>query len=80
MQGFLQNLINIAVTVLNAMFGWLPDSPFTFVANSAFSDYISKINYFVPIYEFIAIAQAWLVGVGLYYAVAVILRWLKAVE
>lgn len=75
------NLIILAIgTALNALVSIFPPSPFTFVADSRFSDFIAEINFFVPIYEFVSILEAWLVAVGVYYAYSIIARWLKAIE
>lgn len=79
MQSFIQGLINILVSFLNLLFGWLPDSPFA-VVTQKFGDYLSQINFFIPVYEFVAIGQAWLVAIGIWYSYVVIARWLKAVE
>jgi len=79
MQSFLQSLINLCVATLNALFSLFPNSPFHFLQGQ-FGDYISQINYFVPVYEFVAVGEAWLVCVAVWYAYSVIMRWLKAVE
>lgn len=79
MQGLIQSLINVFASILNLLFGWLPSSPFTYLTKQ-YSDYISKINFFVPVYEFVAIGQAWVTAVAVWYAYVIIARWLKAVE
>lgn len=58
----------------------LPDSPFTIIKNSEFSGLISKINYFLPIYEFVAIMQTWLVAISIFYLYSLFARWIKAVQ
>lgn len=80
MTGFLQGIIDLVVVTLNALFFLFPDSPFSMVLNSQFNNYVSQINYFIPIYEFVAIGEAWLVAVTVWYCYVVIARWLKAVE
>lgn len=77
---FLQLLINVLGTVLGAVVGVLPKSPFQFVANSQFGDLLAKINYFVPIYEFISILELWIVAVAAYYIYSIVARWLKAIQ
>lgn len=77
---FVQLLLNAVVTVLNAICILFPDSPFQWVQGTGFGNLIAKINYFLPVYEFLAMAEAWLVAVALYYAIAVIARWVKAIE
>lgn len=77
---FVQLLLDAVCVVLNAACSLFPTSPFSFIANSEFGELIGKINYFIPICEFVAIAEAWLVAVGLYYAVSLVARWVKAIE
>jgi hypothetical protein len=77
---FCQLLLDAICVVLNAACSLFPASPFSFIANSSFGDLLGKINYFIPIYEFVTIAEAWLVAVGIYYAVSVVARWVKAIE
>lgn len=77
---FLQILINVLGGVLSSIVGLLPKSPFQFVASSQFGELLAKINFFVPIYEFIAILEAWLIAVGVYYLYSVVARWLNAIE
>lgn len=77
---FIQMFLDAIVAVLNAVCLLFPPSPFQVVENAGFADLIAKINYFIPIYEFVAIGELWLVAVGLYYAVSVVARWIKAIE
>lgn len=59
----------------------LPGSPFTAFINSIPSiPYLGYINYFVPISQMIAIGQAWLTAIGIFYLYQAVLRWLKAIE
>lgn len=77
---FLQMLINIVGTVLGFLLSLLPSTPFNFISNSQFSSLLSKINYFIPIYEFVVILETWIVSVGIYYLYSVWARWIKAIE
>ncbi len=77
---FLQVLINVLGTVLGGLVGLLPKSPFQFASNSQFADLLAKINYFIPIYDFISILELWIVAVAAYYLYSVIARWLKAID
>lgn len=77
---FVQFLLDAVVLVLNTICSLFPPSPFTIAQNSAFSGFIAKINYFVPVYEFVSIMEAWLVAVTVYYAIAIVARWLKAID
>ena len=84
MGNFFIDLINYLIkgigSVLSLIFSILPPSPFSIIDNSPIKEYLSYINYFVPINEVIFILQSWLVAVGLYYIYQVALRWIKAIE
>ena len=55
-----------------------PDSPFQAItANDQVKEVLGWLNYFVPVGEMLAIMQAWLVAIGLYYLWMVIARWVK---
>ena len=59
----------------------LPMSPFTCYINAIDKlPYLDYLNWFVPIGTFIAIGQAWLISIGLFYAYSIVLRWVKAIE
>lgn len=77
---FVQKMLDAIVVVLNLLFSWLPNSPFTGLVNSQFGDLLGKINYFIPVYDFIVITESWLVAVSLFYAYSIIARWLKAIQ
>lgn len=69
-QGFVQALID-----------FLPTSPIVFIeANAEVKKYLGMLNWFIPIYTMIAMVEAWLVAISIYYLVVVILRWLKIVD
>lgn len=77
---FVQCLLDAVVVVLNFVAGIFPSSPFTIIEHSGFGDLLAQINYFIPVYEFISIMEAWLVAVGLFYAVSTLARWVKTIE
>lgn len=77
---FCQKLLDIISSLLGWVVNLLPDSPFSIIQASGFGSLLSDINYFIPIYEFLAIGQAWLICVGVYYLYSVIARWVKAIE
>lgn len=63
----------------------LPESPFTMIlnslaANSFMSKILAMVNWFIPIYSWIAILEVWLAAVAVYYIYQAILRWLNAIE
>jgi len=77
----LQKIIDLAGVAIDGILYVLPTSPFALIdKNPAISDLIAKINYFIPVYEFVAIGQAWLVCVGIFYVYAIFARWVKAIE
>lgn len=79
---FCQFFIDGLAWCCNAVCLLFPPSPFKAVFDGfgEFSELLSKINYFLPIAEFVAIGQAWLVAVGVYYMIALVARWVKAIE
>ena len=71
--------------IVNQFLDWvlsvLPTSPFTKYVDALQSiPYLNYLNWFVPVGTFIAIGQAWLVSVGLFYVYMIILRWIRAIE
>lgn len=72
--------ISIVSDFLDAVLALLPTSPFTRYIN-ALDDlpYLSYLNWFVPVTTFIAIGQAWLTAIALFYVYSIILRWIKAI-
>lgn len=59
----------------------LPKSPIVYLsANPTVSKYLGYINWFIPIYSMISFLEGWLVAVGVYYGVQLILRWAKLIE
>lgn len=69
---------------LKAVLALLPDSPFSFLyelgTTSAISDVLGMVNWFIPIYSWVAILEGWLTCVAIYYVYQVVLRWLNAIE
>lgn len=73
--------MEIVTKFLNAVLNLLPRSPFVSVLASLDKlPYLETVNYFVPIASFVAVGQAWLVAVGLFYLYSIILRWIRAIE
>ena len=66
---------------VEALIDFLPTSPIVFLETvPEVKKYLGFLNWFIPIYTMIAMVEAWLVFIGIYYIVVVILRWLKIVE
>lgn len=60
----------------------LPTSPFQgFIGNftNTFSPYLSALNWFIPIGDFLIIFEVWLSAVALYYLYSIIMRWVKMI-
>lgn len=66
-------------TLINSVFGLLPQSPFSAISNSGASSYFGTLAWFIPISSIVAISQAWLACILLYYGYSVILRWVKLI-
>jgi len=76
----LNKIIEIIGFMVGILYSVLPPSPFTIIENLEFSSLISQINYFLPIYEFVAILETWLLAIAVFYVYSIFARWLKAVQ
>ena len=62
--------------IFDKILKYLPTSPFiTFINKMQDLPYLG-----LPISQIIAIGEAWLVAIGLFYAYQIVLRWIKAIE
>ena len=67
--------------IFDKILKFLPTIPFiTFINKMQYLPYLCYLNYFLPISQIIAIGEAWLVAIGLFYAYQIVLRWIKAIE
>ncbi len=72
---------DVLIQIADLLLSFLPDSPFT-----AYIDAIERIpelgvvNYLLPVSEMIAIGEAWLVCVGVFYLYSAVLRFVKLIE
>ena len=67
--------------IFDKILKFLPTSPFiTFINKMQDLPYFGYLYYFLPISQIIAIGEAWLVAIGLFYAYQIILRWIRAIE
>lgn len=76
----LNKLIGIMETMADFFYSLLPNSPFTIIENSEFNGLIAQINYFIPIYEFVAIMEGWLIAISVWYIYSIFARWIKAIQ
>lgn len=59
----------------------LPKSPIYFVNSiPEVKKVLGYLNWFFPIDAMLALTEAWLTAIVIYYIVQVILRWIKVVE
>lgn len=75
-------LANIGIYLIFglAAIALLPSSPFNIITELMTSiPYLDILNWFVPVTEIIAIGQAWLLAVGTFYVISMVLRWIKII-
>lgn len=71
----------IVTQFLDWVLALLPTSPFTkFLDACSNLPYLGWFNWFVPIGQMIAIGEAWLVAIGLFYLYSIVLRWIRAIS
>ena len=77
----LDTILNAVQTLLEWVLKLLPTSPFiSFIDEIGNLPYLGWLNWFIPIGSFIAVGEAWLVSVGIFYLYSIVLRWIKAIE
>lgn len=73
--------MDIVTKFLDTVLRVLPTSPFSAYIDALGNiSFLGYVNYFVPVSVFIAIGEAWLVAVGVFYLWSIILRWIRAIE
>lgn len=74
--------IKAALLVLaNTLLSFLPASPFTrFLETMEELPVLGVLNYFVPVSEMIAIGEAWMACVVVFYLYQAALRFVKLIE
>lgn len=77
---FINVLIHGLVAVGEGLINLLPPSPFRILDNSAVADYLDSLNWIIPVSSIVAILEAWVVAIAIYYVVSIALRWIKAVK
>lgn len=79
MEWITDTLVDLAIAIINIF----PTSPFVILdelSNTEIYDWIQMLNWFIPISSFVAILEAWLSCVAVYYVYQVVLRWIKVIE
>lgn len=78
MMDFLEWISGAFSAIVNAVFDILPKSPIVYLEkNNTISTYLGYVNYFIPVYLWISVLQAWLTSIGIYYCYKIILKWIK---
>lgn len=73
--------ILLTIAVAGLLIGLLPDSPFVPMIQAISNiPYLNYVNWFLPIGLIASTAMGWAVCIGLYYAIAWILRQLNIVS
>lgn len=71
----------IVTTFLQWVLALLPTSPFTsFIQACSDIPYLGWLNWFIPVGQMIAVGEAWLVAIGLFYMYSIVLRWIRAIS
>lgn len=78
--GVINKFLSLIATILKATLLLFPPSPFNLVLNSQFSELLGKINVFIPVFEIIAVLEAYLVAVTAFYLYSAIARWVKMIR
>lgn len=77
MEDFLKDLL---MKFYDFIIAALPRSPFSAFINSIGSvPYLAQLNWFIPVSEIIAVTEAWLAAIVLYYLYSAILRYIKVI-
>lgn len=79
----INTVIWLFASVLNLVFSFLPDSPFLSIVttlDASIGDYLSYLNWFIPIPKMLGILAIWLSAMLIYYIYSVVMRWLKMIE
>lgn len=76
----LDTIVGWLLSALNFVTAFLPNSPFKLIDNGPIQPYLESINWVFPISEIIAILEAWVAAIAIFYVYQAILRWVKAIE
>jgi len=79
MTDILNFILDSATTFLTSILNLLPQSPFLAISNVAVAQWLPSLNWIIPIAEIIAILQAWVAAVLVFYSFKIIMRWIKAI-
>lgn len=72
--GLLNSLLAVVLSIL-------PDSPFkAFTTAMKANESLQYAAYFLPIQQIIAVSEAWLIAITVFYVWQVVLRWVNAID
>lgn len=73
------NWISEKITsLIDTIIGALPKSPIVWLeCNPIVSEFMPYVNWFIPVYTFISMAELWVTACVAYYSIKLILRWAK---
>lgn len=78
---FFISLINLLIkaigTILTFVVSILPNSPFMAINSSGIN--LNSISWIIPVAQILAILQAWLTAVSIYYLYMVAMKWIKLI-
>lgn len=84
MAGFFIGLVNLLIIalggVLSLVFSILPPSPFHLIDNSIIGEYLSGLNWIVPVDSILALGSAWLSCIAIYFIYQAVMRWIKLIK
>lgn len=77
-------LLDAFKAIFNQLYVWLmqflPNSPFQAIINALGSiPYLSYFNWFFPVTEVLAVMEAWLMAVAIYYLYQAIMRYIHLI-
>lgn len=76
-----QKIIDFFKQIMGLILTLLPNSPFTkFIDAMSGNTLLGYASYFLPIPQIIALSEAWLTCITVFYVCQVLLRWVKAIE
>lgn len=73
----LQAIINVVGGGLIALLNLLPASPFSWDISGIHNSALKIVLWLIPVQDFVTIMTTYVSAVGIYYAIRVVLRWVK---
>jgi len=78
---FMQTIIDGLVALLKTVIGLLPSSPFASVYNLTIdNELLQFLAWIVPYPQIIAVLQAWLATITVFYLYQIVMRWVKVIS